>query len=90
VKHFNDTLDTHAPYRYASGKEQRSFNKPWLTKGILTFIAKNNSLYRKQLPTNNQNIVRQFKTFRNKPTHLNEMSKQNDKQALQICHHDMK
>ena len=34
LKIFNDTLDTHAPYRYASRKEQRSFNKPWLTKGI--------------------------------------------------------
>jgi len=40
VKIFNDTLHTHAPYRYASRKEQRSFNKPWLTKGILTSIAK--------------------------------------------------
>ena len=34
VQIFNDTLDTHAPYRYASRKEQRSFNKPWLTKGL--------------------------------------------------------
>jgi len=34
VKNFNDTLDMHAPYRYASRKEQRSFYKPWLTKGI--------------------------------------------------------
>ena len=40
VQIFNDTLDAHAPYRYASRKEQRSFNKPWLTKGILTSIAK--------------------------------------------------
>jgi len=40
VKNFNDTLDTHAPYRYASRKEQCSFDKPWLTKGILTSIAK--------------------------------------------------
>ena len=43
VKIFNNTLDTHAPYRYASRKEQRSFNKPWLTKGILTSIAKKNT-----------------------------------------------
>ena len=40
VKVFNDTSDKHAPYRYASRKEQRSFNKPWLTKGISTTIAK--------------------------------------------------
>jgi len=36
VKIFNDTLHTHALYRYASRKEQRSFIKPWLTKGMLT------------------------------------------------------
>jgi len=57
VKMFNDTLDTHAPYRYAFRKEQRSFNKPWLTKGILTSIATKNTLYRKQFTTNNPNIV---------------------------------
>jgi len=34
VKVFNDTLDTHAPYRYASRKEQHSFNKPWLPKAF--------------------------------------------------------
>jgi len=44
VKIFNDTLDKHAPYRYVTRKEQRSFNKPWLTKGILTSIAKKYSL----------------------------------------------
>jgi len=49
VKIFNDTLDTHAPHRYASRKEQRSFNKPWLTKGISTSIAKKNALNRKQV-----------------------------------------
>jgi len=69
VKVFNDTLDKHAPYRYASRKEQCSFNKPWLTKGILTSIAKKNTLYRKQLTTNNPNIIRQYKTYRNKLTH---------------------
>jgi len=72
VKIFNETLDTHAPYRYASRKEQRSFNKPWLTKGILTSLAKKNALYRKQLTTNNLNIIRQYKTYRNKLTHLKE------------------
>jgi len=91
VKIFNDTLDTHAPYRYASRKEQRSFNKSWLTKGILTSIANKNTLYRKQLTTNNPNIIRKYKTCRNRLTHLKEISKQNYyKQAFQKCHHDIK
>jgi len=91
VKVFNDTLDKHAPYHYTSRKEQHSFNKPWLTKGILTSIAKKNTLYRKQLTTNNPNIIRQYKTYGNKLTHLKEISKQNYyKQAFQKCHHDIK
>ena len=47
VKVVNDTLVKHAPYRYATRKEQRSFGKPWVTKGILTSIAKQNTLYSK-------------------------------------------
>jgi len=91
VKIFNDILDTHAPCHYASRKEQHSFNKAWLTKGILTSIAKNNTLYRKQLTTNNPNIIRKYNTYRNKLTHLKQISKQNyHKQAFQKCHHDIK
>jgi len=86
-----ECFDKHAPYRYASRKRQRSFNKPWLTKVILTSISKNNTLYRKQLTTNNPNIIRQHKTYRNKLTHLREISKENYyKQAFQKCHHDIK
>jgi len=90
VKIFNDTLDEHTPYRYASRKEQRSFNKPWLTKGILKAIAKKNTLYRKQLTANNPNIIGKYKTYRNKLTHSKEISKQNYyKQAFQKFHHDI-
>ena len=88
---FNDTFDKHAPCRYASRKEQGSFNNPWLTRGILISIAKKNALYRKQLTTNNPNIIRKYKTYRNKLTHLKEISKQNYyKQAFQKCHRDIK
>ena len=57
----------------------------------MTSIAKKNTLYRKQLTTNNPNIIRKYKTYRNKLTHLKEISKQNYyKQAFQKCHHDIK
>jgi len=43
------------------------------------------------LTTNNRNIIRQYKTYRNKYTHLKKISKQNYyKQAFQKCHHDIK
>jgi len=89
LKVFNDALDKHAPYCYAFRKEQRSFNKSWVTKGILTSIGKKNTLYRKQLTTNNPNIIRQYKTYKNKLTH--EIFKKNYyEQAFQKCHHDIK
>ena len=50
------------------------------------FHCKKNTLYRKQLTTNNPNIIRKYKTYRNKLTHLKEISKQNYyKQAFQKC-----
>ena len=42
------------------------------------------------MTTNNPNIIRNYKTYRNKLTHLKEISKQNYKQAFQKCHHDLK
>jgi len=43
------------------------------------------------LTTNNANIIRQYKTYRNKLTNLKEISKQNYyKQAFQKCYHDKK
>ena len=36
---FNNILEQHAPLRFASRKETRSFHKPWLTKGLLTSIS---------------------------------------------------
>jgi len=81
----------HAPYRYASRKEQHLFNKPWITKGILTSIEKRMPYAKKQLTTNNPNIIRQHKTYKNKLTHLKEISKQNYyKHAFQKCNHDIK
>jgi len=44
---FNNILDQHAPLRFASGKETRSFHKPWLTNGLLTSVSKKNALYKK-------------------------------------------
>jgi len=68
----SDDLNMHAPYRYASGKEQRSFNKPWLTKSILFFVAKKE--YSIQKTVNYPNIIRQYKTYINKLTHLKGIS----------------
>ena len=74
---FNNILDQHAPLRFASRKETRSFHKPWLTKGLLTSISKKNALYKTMLSTNNPSISAKYKFYRNKITHLKESLKQN-------------
>jgi len=74
---FNNILDQHAPFRFASRKETRSFNTPWLTKGLLTSISEKNALYIKKLSTNNPSISAKCKFYRNKITHLKESLKQN-------------
>ena len=74
---FNNILGQHAPLRFASRNETRSFHKPWLTKGLRKSISKNNALYIKMVPTNNPSISAKYKFYRNKITHLKESLKQN-------------
>ena len=86
VKMFNDTLDTHAPYRYASSKEQTMAHQRHFD-----FHYKKEYPLQKAVTTNNPNIIRKYKTYRNKLTHLKEISKQHYyKQVFQKCHHDIK
>ena len=43
------------------------------------------------MTTNNPNIIKKYKSYRNRLTHLKKISKQNYyKQAFQKCHHDIK
>ena len=83
--------DQHAPLRFASRKETRSFNKPWLTKGLLTSISKKNALYKKMLSTSNPSISAKYKCYRNKITHLKESLKQNYyRSKFENCRNDVK
>ena len=88
---FNNILDQHAPRRFGSRIENRSFHKPWLTKGLLTSISKKNALYKKMLPTNYPSISAKYKFYRNKITHLKESLKQNyDRSKFENCRNDVK
>jgi len=88
---FNNILDQHAPLRFASRKETRSFHKPWLTKGLLTSISKKNALYKTMLSTNNPSISAKYKFYRNKITHLKESLKQNYyRSKFENCRNDVK
>ena len=82
VKTFNTTLDHHAPYCFASRKEQHTFQKPWLTKGILKSIGTKNKMFKKQIKSSNPYLIEQYKNYRNKLTHLKELS---NKTTLNLC-----
>ena len=51
--------------------------KPWITKGILTSVKTENRLYCKYLRSESETKFKTFKTYRNKLTHLKELSKSN-------------
>ena len=60
-----------------SRKHLKYSHKPWITKGILTSIKTQNRLYRKYLKSKSETIFKTCKTYRNKLTHLKELSKSN-------------
>ena len=62
VKTFN-TLDHHAPYRFASRKEQHTFQKPWLTTGILKSIGTKNKMFIKQIKSSNPHLMNNTKSI---------------------------
>jgi len=64
VKSFNTSLDHHAPYCFASRKEQHTFQKPWLTKGILKFIGTKNKMFKKQIKSSNLHLIEQYKIYK--------------------------
>jgi len=59
VKTFNTALDQHAPYRFASRKEKHTFQKPWLTKGLLKSIGTKNKMFNKQIKSSNPHLIEQ-------------------------------
>jgi len=88
---FNNILDQHAPLKFASRKETRSFHKPLLTKSLLTSISKKNALYKKMLSRNNPSISAKYKFYRNKITHLKESLKENYyRSKFENCRNDVK
>ena len=56
VKTFNTTLDHHAPYCFVSRKEQHTFEKPWLTKGILKSAGTKNKMFKKQIESSDPHL----------------------------------
>ena len=71
---FVNALNKHAPLRKKSRKEVKLGNKPWITKGILNLSKIKNKLYQISL-TGKSEDVKLYKTYRNKLSHIKELSK---------------
>ena len=62
--------------KLASKKEKKLKTKPWITKGILDSRKTKTELYKLGLNGTTENLA-QYKVYRNKLTHLKELSKRN-------------
>ena len=52
-RHFNKTLDRHAPIKKSTRKEQKIKSKPWITKGIKKSISIRDKLYKEMIKEKN-------------------------------------
>ena len=72
-----ELVDSHFPLVRQSRKQLKYSHKPWITKGILTSIKTQNRLYKKYLKSKCEINCKTYKMYRNKLTHIKEMSKSN-------------
>ena len=72
-------LNKHVPLQKLSRQQQRLKQRPWITSGILKSIRFKNKLYKQICKSKfkDQEMVNLYKQYRNKITHLKEISKQN-------------
>ena len=71
---FANTLEKHAPLKKTSRKQKKLQQKPWITKAILISVKKKNKLY-EQFLKGDREAEKLYKVYRNKLTHLKEISK---------------
>ena len=72
-----ELVDSYFPLVRQFRKQLKYSHKPWITKGILTSIKTQNRLYEKYLKSKCETNCKTYKMYRNKLTHIKEMSKSN-------------
>ena len=78
-------IDTRMPLVTLSRKKSRLYKKPWITEGIQISILHRDKLYKKYLQNKNEQNFTIYKTYRNKLTHLKDLSRQNRYKYLLIA-----
>ena len=74
---FTNTLDSLTPMRKMTKKDVKSYQKPWLTKGILNSIKIKTEWLKKFIKSKNNLHYKKYKTYRDKSNSLIRISKRN-------------
>ena len=72
-----ELVDSHFPLVRQSRKQLKYSHKLWITKGTLTSLKTQNRLNKKYLMSKCETSCKTYKMYRNKLTHIKEMSKSN-------------
>lgn len=72
---YDNTINLHAPNKIISTKQQKLTNKPWITPSLLKSIKNKNKLFRRYIKFKTDSTRDSYKKFRNKLTHLLDISK---------------
>ena len=78
-------INLHAPLQNATRKQKRLFQKPWITKGLITSIKHKQRLYRTHFLKGNSSERQFYKKYANTLTRLkNLFKKMYYKEALNV------
>ena len=59
------TMDVHCPKKEYNISQEKIIRDPWITKGLINSIKKQNKLYLKQLHSTDPDSVSRYITYRN-------------------------
>ena len=75
LEKYNKIVDKHAPNKKLSIKESKLETKPWISSALLKSINTKNRLFRKFVKTKTEQSKQNYKTYRNKLTHITRIYK---------------
>ena len=75
----NNLLDKHAPFKEQAKRKEKLRFKPWITKGILTYMKQRDKIYKKMIKVKNSKTkqlkLSLYKKYRNIIVNLLKKSK---------------
>ena len=78
---FNEVIlkvvNKHAPLKFASRKQKRLLQKPWITKNVFDAIRRKQKMYKTHFKSGDPHKIAKYKRYANKVNHLKEISKKN-------------